>query len=118
MAESGNTGWGECREHHARGVARVLHEDRRPLASALGRDDGSDLSARERAVCAYAARLTNDPASIEHADIESLREAGLTDREILDVAQASAYFAYANRIVLGLGAELESEDALGQWPEE
>ena len=41
----------------------------------------------------------------------------MTDREIHDVAQVAAYFAYANRIVLGLGAELgRGEGVLGQWP--
>ena len=28
------------------------------------------------------------------------------------------YFAYANRVVLGLGAELEPPERIGQWPEE
>ena len=47
-----------------------------------------------------------------------LRSAGLSDREVLDVAQACAYFAYANRIVQGLGAEIEGGGTIGQWPSE
>jgi alkylhydroperoxidase family enzyme len=36
-----------------------------------------------------------------------LRAAGLGDRDILDVAEVAAYYAYANRIADGLGVELE-----------
>jgi len=53
---------------------------------------------------------------MERSDVEALRSAGLTDREVLDTAQAIGYFAYVNRIVLGLGAALEDDVALGQWP--
>ena len=41
-------------------------------------------------------------------DVEALRDAGLRDAEILDVCQITAYYNYANRIVDGLGVELES----------
>jgi len=36
-----------------------------------------------------------------------LRTAGLDDRAILDVAHVAGFFAYANRIVDGLGCDLE-----------
>ena len=38
----------------------------------------------------------------------SLRQAGLTDGEILDAAHVVGYFAYVNRLVDGLGVELET----------
>jgi uncharacterized peroxidase-related enzyme len=107
-----------CREHHARGLARLLPADRKGVAEAVRVGDLSKLSERERAMCSYAAKLTLDPASVARPDVEALREAGLTDREVLDVAQVAAYFAYANRIALGLGAELEHTDRIGQWPHE
>lgn len=37
-------------------------------------------------------------------------EAGLSDAEILDANQVAAYYAYANRLVDGLGVRLESAD--------
>ncbi|MDQ7014278.1 MAG: peroxidase-related enzyme [Planctomycetota bacterium] len=106
-----------CLEHHAAGLERLLPDSRKPLAEPLKAGDESALTPRERAMTAYAKKLTQAPATITEADIEPLRDAGLTDREILDVAQAAAYFAYANRIVLGLGAALEPRHAIGQWPE-
>lgn len=67
----------------------------------------------------YAERLTASPAEIRRADVAALRRAGLTDREILDLTQVAAYFAYVNRIALGLGAKLEGpQDRLGHTPTE
>jgi hypothetical protein len=43
------------------------------------------------------------------ADLEPLREVGLSDLAIHDVAAVTAYFAYINRIADGLGVDLEPE---------
>lgn len=43
-------------------------------------------------------------------DVEALRTVGLEDADILDVCQVTAYYNYANRLVDGLGVELE-----GYW---
>lgn len=40
-------------------------------------------------------------------DVEALRRVGLDDRDVLDVVQVVAYYAYANRIADGLGVRLE-----------
>ena len=47
--------------------------------------------------------------------LESLRIAGYSDGEILEINQVVAYFAYANRTVLGLGCCLEG-DIIGLSP--
>ncbi len=41
-------------------------------------------------------------------DLEPLRRAGLTDADILDACQVTAYYAFVNRMAQGLGVELES----------
>lgn len=106
-----------CLEHHAAGLARLLPEGRKIVAERLKAGDDGALSARERAMVTFAAKLTREPASMSDADVRAMRDAGLSDREILDVCQAAAYFAYANRIVLGLGASLgEGEGGAGHWP--
>ncbi len=65
----------------------------------------------------YAEKLARAPSTLQRSDTDALRRTGMTDREIHDVAQIAAYFAYVNRIALGLGVELgQSEGALGQWP--
>ena len=55
----------------------------------------------------YAVKLTRAPGDMVEADVASLRAAGFSDRDILDIAEVTAYYAYVNRIADGLGVELE-----------
>ena len=73
----------------------------RQLAASLA------ITARERALLAYADKLTAAPATIVQGDIDALRAAGLDDRAIHDACAIVAYFAFVNRIADGLGVELE-----------
>jgi len=59
------------------------------------------------AMLGYAVKLTRQPGEVESADVEALRTAGFSDRDILDIVEVVAYYAYANRIADGLGIELE-----------
>jgi uncharacterized protein YciW len=47
--------------------------------------------------------------------VADLRNAGYNDGEILEINQVVAYFAYANRTVLGLGCSTEG-DIIGLSP--
>ena len=61
----------------------------------------------EKAMLQYAEKLTRKPYSIKKQDIDKLRQAGFSDRNIFDINQIVAYFNYVNRIADGLGIELE-----------
>jgi uncharacterized peroxidase-related enzyme len=61
------------------------------------------LDPRRKAMLAYAAKLTRDPAAIGPADAAPLGAQGLTDLEILDFTHAVAMFAWANRLMQTLG---------------
>ena len=65
------------------------------------------LNSAERAMLAYAEKLTLAPSEVTEVDIEALRAAGFSDRDILDINQIVGYFAYVNRLASGLGVELE-----------
>jgi len=65
------------------------------------------LDNRRVAMFRYVEQLTRSPADIEPADIEALRSVGFSDRDILDIAEVTAYFAYVNRIADGLGVTVE-----------
>ncbi len=65
------------------------------------------MSPRELAMLNYAVKLTLTPSEIEQADVQQLREVGLSDAEILDVCQVTAYYNDVNRLAEGLGVELE-----------
>ncbi len=40
-------------------------------------------------------------------DVEELRTAGFSDRDIRDIVEVTAYYAYVNRIPDGLGVPTE-----------
>ena len=65
------------------------------------------VSETDRAMLAYATRLTTEPWSITAQDVEALRQAGFSDAAILDICQITGYFAFVNRLADGLGVELE-----------
>jgi len=67
------------------------------------------LDATDRALCAYADKLTRTPSAIDQDDVEALRAVGLDDRAILDACQVIAYFNFVTRLADGLGVELEPE---------
>ncbi|MGD9904904.1 MAG: carboxymuconolactone decarboxylase family protein [Vicinamibacterales bacterium] len=66
------------------------------------------LTARERALVAYADALTLAPGGMSAAHVQALRDVGLDDRAIHDACAVVAYFAFVNRIADGLGVELET----------
>ena len=56
----------------------------------------------------YVEKLTRRPGEMSESDVLVLRAAGFTDRDILDIATVTAYYAYVNRIADGLGVQLET----------
>lgn len=106
-----------CVEHHFVGLQKLLEEERaQAIRRALETSSPEDaFSGRELAVMRYAAALTCNPAELTQELVEGMREAGLSDGEILEVNQVTSYFAYANRTVLGLGVSLQG-DILGLSP--
>ncbi len=69
----------------------------------------ADLSARSRALADYAIRITCDPGGIEPADLDKLRQAGVSEVEILDAAGVAAYFNFSNRLNSALGVPPNDE---------
>lgn len=107
-----------CVEHHFSGMTRLLGDAGRAgaLRAALEAERyGEAFDAREQAALAYAGKLTRAASSVTEADIAAMRAAGFDDGQILEINQVAAYFAYANRTVLGLGVNTDG-DILGLSP--
>ena len=66
---------------------------------------------REAAIARFSAALTEHPNEIAPGHLQALREAGLTDAEILDLIHSIAIFAWANRLMLNLGEPVFPEPA-------
>ena len=109
-----------CVDHHFAGLTRLLGDQNKAnrIKTALLENTPekiTEFSSREIAALQYAAKLTATPAKVAEADIGTLRESGLSDGEILEINQVTAYFAYANRTVLGLGVNTDG-DIIGLSP--
>ena len=109
-----------CVEHHFQGLRRLLGDDARAneiRAAFEAGDPSAAFDAKPLAAVRYTERLTRDPAGMTPDTVEAMRAAGWDDGEILEINQVVAYFAYANRTVLGLGVDTDG-DILGLSPGE
>jgi len=110
---------GYCVEHHFAGLRRLLKDDGRAdairRAIELRNIGSAPLDAKQKLAMEYARQLTRDPGGMSEEIVRRLREAGYSDGEILEINQVTAYFAYANRTVLGLGCSTKG-DILGLSP--
>ena len=73
----------------------------------------ASLSEKQRVMLAYAEKLTLTPWDMAIDDVNALKAAGFSERDILDINQITGYFAYVNRLADGLGVHLE-----GFWGEQ
>ena len=67
----------------------------------------AELSPRERALSEFASNLTVSVDRANDADLDGLREAGLTEAEILETVQIVAIFNATNRLNAGLGVKVD-----------
>jgi uncharacterized peroxidase-related enzyme len=92
--------------HHGESLRRLTRDD--ALVAQLKEDyTQALLGPADAAMLDYVAKLTQTPSTMVEEDVEALREAGFSDRAILDVAQITAYFAFVIRLANGLGVTLE-----------
>ncbi len=69
----------------------------------------ANLTDKQLAICVYAEKLTKTPYKMVEKDVENLRSQQIDDQGIFEINQIVAYFNYVNRIVFGLGVELEEQ---------
>ena len=102
-----------CITHHSQALLHHWKDSER--VKSLSRDYGSaGLDEQDLLLCTLAVELTSDPSAVtEERRITPLREAGLSDRAILDAVLVISYFNFVNRIVMGLGVELEDHRGEG-----
>ncbi|MFH5881314.1 MAG: peroxidase-related enzyme [Candidatus Izemoplasmataceae bacterium] len=95
-----------CVGHHGSALAHVT-KDKSLMEKIIDDYHKAGLSALDLMICTYAEKLTKEPFKVVEEDIIGLRNLGLSDKTIFDVNHIIAYFNYVNRIVHGLGVELE-----------
>ncbi len=70
--------------------------------------DPGPLSDAELAMVELARKVARDASSVEAADVQALKEHGLTDAEIFDIVAAAAGRAFFSKLVDGLGADADA----------
>lgn len=101
-----------CKSHH--GAALMGYwKDRARVDSFIEKLGCPELQQRDLAILRYAEKLTRDPGSSAEDDTLNLRDAGFSDRDILDITMIVGYFNFVNRIALGLGVEFSEEEIDG-----
>jgi uncharacterized peroxidase-related enzyme len=58
----------------------------------------ADITARQKAMLAFAMKVATDSAAIDDADFAALREHGFSDDDIWDIGAIAAFFALSNRM--------------------
>ena len=69
--------------------------------------NAADISDFDKLMLGYSVKITRDPASIDRAYVDRLKELGFDNHTLHDIVQVTAYFNYVNRLADGLGVELE-----------
>ena len=67
------------------------------------------LDPRDAAILDFAVKLSQTPPEVGEAEIAALRDVGLDDLEIADLALATAMFGWANRLMHILGDPVRTE---------
>jgi len=83
---------------------------------AVHNEDDPALGPPERAMAAYARKLTREPWSMTAADLDSLRETGLSEEQVLDVVGVACLFNFMTRLADGLGVDIEDRKAVAVRP--
>jgi alkylhydroperoxidase domain protein len=102
-----------CASVHARLAAQLgkrPEEIDRILSNGVTPGTDNHLDPRWQAVVDLAVALAPTPPTATPQHVARLREIGFSDLEILDVLQAGAFFAWANRLMLTLGEPHYAED--------
>ncbi|MBF8965499.1 peroxidase-related enzyme [Pontibacter sp. FD36] len=102
-----------CQIHHKQALQHYWKDEER--VNTLAKDyTAIGLEEPDQVLCDLAYHLTAAPSGeqVEQA-IDRLKQLGHDDRAILDAHLVIAYFNFVNRLVLGLGVALESDQGEG-----
>jgi len=102
-----------CVRHHAEALQAYWQDEDRVQQLADDYTTIADLDDALHAACDVAAKLTTDPGAMSETDVHTLRDAGWSDRAVLDIVLVTSYFNFVNRITNGLGVEATEEEATG-----
>jgi len=97
-----------CMAAHSKFLRDICGDE--PTMRAVAADpSGANLDAADRAVMDFAAHVALDASSISAADVQDLRDHGLSDPEIADVVFAAAARAFFTKVLDALGVQADAQ---------
>jgi len=102
-----------CQRHHAAAMNTYWKNDEQ-IEAFLFDFKSVELAEVDKELCNLAWQLTRFPSNdVSVSIIKKLKGMGLDDRAILDATLVVSYFNFVNRVVLGLGVQLEEDNGEG-----
>jgi uncharacterized peroxidase-related enzyme len=95
-----------CTAAHSK-FLRDACDDEQTMLSMASEPDGRSLDATDRAVIAFARKVTLDASAISQDDVDELRAAGLSDDDIADIVFAAAARCFFAKVLDGLGVNAD-----------
>jgi uncharacterized peroxidase-related enzyme len=86
-----------------------LTKDETVIAKIFADGEETELEERQAAILNFAIRLSRAPSEAGPDDMRRLRDAGLSDEEILDLILSASLFGWANRLMHTLGDPVAKE---------
>ena len=101
-----------CQTHHGEALMNFWKdEERLNLLKADFRT--ANLDEKSLVLAEHAWNLTKNPSYTTDKVVQGIRDKGWNDRAILDANMVICYFNFVNRMVMGLGANLEENAGKG-----
>ncbi len=95
-----------CMAAHSKFLRDICGDE--PTMLAIAADPGgANLDAADRAVMDFATHVARDASTISAADVQRLRDHGLSDPEIVDVVLAVAARAFFTKVLDALGVQAD-----------
>jgi uncharacterized peroxidase-related enzyme len=80
-----------------------LTKDETVIAKIFADGEEAELEERQAAILNFAIRLSRAPSEARPKDMRRLRDAGLSEEEVLDLILSASLFGWANRLMHTLG---------------
>jgi uncharacterized peroxidase-related enzyme len=97
-----------CMAAHCK-FLRDACDDESTMRAVAADPSGADLDATDRAVMDFATLVARDASSITRADVQRLRDHGLSDPEIVDIVLAAAARGFFTKVLDGLGVQADAQ---------
>ena len=101
-----------CIKHHAEALNNYWKDIDR-IYKFIDAFNSIELSSKQQCIIDYVFKLTKNPSNVKKDDIDTLRNSGYSDKDILDINLITCYFNFVNRIALGLGVESSDDEVKG-----